>query len=299
MMSKNLSDLVKKLKSKIYFNYNIGKHTWFRTGGNAKIFIIVDNTEELEIILNEIKNENYYVLGSGSNLLVRDSGYNGVIIKLGKGFNSINIKGDKLEVGASILDINLSNYALKNNIEGFEFYSGIPGSVGGAIKMNAGCFGSETKDLVSSIEIYNNNFEKKIIKKNDISLNYRSSNISNKEIITKVLYKFNYGKSEIIKEKIKYIKKQRVLSQPIKNKTSGSTFKNPKNLYAAKLIEESGCKGINSGDAIVSNQHANFLINRGKATATDIENLGNLIIDKVYSKFNIKLEWEVKIIGVK
>ena len=165
MMSKNLSDLVKKLKSKIYFNYNIGKHTWFRTGGNAKIFIIVDNTEELEIILNEIKNENYYVLGSGSNLLVRDSGYNGVIIKLGKGFNSINIKGDKLEVGASILDINLSNYALKNNIEGFEFYSGIPGSVGGAIKMNAGCFGSETKDLVSSIEIYNNNFEKKIIKK--------------------------------------------------------------------------------------------------------------------------------------
>ncbi len=299
MMSKNLSDLVKKLKSKIYFNYNIGKHTWFRTGGNAKIFIIVDNTEELEIILNEIKNENYYVLGSGSNLLVRDSGYNGVIIKLGKGFNSINIKGDKLEVGASILDINLSNYALNNNIEGFEFYSGIPGSVGGAIKMNAGCFGSETKDLVSSIEIYNNNFEKKIIKKNDISLNYRSSNISNKEIITKVLYKFNYGKSEIIKEKIKYIKKQRVLSQPIKNKTSGSTFKNPKNLYAAKLIEESGCKGINSGDAIVSNQHANFLINRGKATATDIENLGNLIIDKVYSKFNIKLEWEVKIIGVK
>ncbi len=299
MMSKNLSDLVKKLKSKIYFNYNIGKHTWFRTGGNAKIFIIVDNTEELEIILNEIKNENYYVLGSGSNLLVRDSGYNGVIIKLGKGFNSINIKGDKLEVGASILDINLSNYALKNNIEGFEFYSGIPGSVGGAIKMNAGCFGSETKDLVSSIEIYNNNFEKKIIKKNDISLNYRSSNISNKEIITKVLYKFNYGKSEIIKEKIKYIKKQRVLSQPIKNKTSGSTFKNPKNLYAAKLIEESGYKGINSGDAIVSNQHANFLINRGKATATDIENLGNLIIDKVYSKFNIKLEWEVKIIGVK
>ena len=113
------------------------------------------------------------------------------------------------------------------------------------------------------------------------------------------MYKFNYGKSEIIKEKIKYIKKQRVLSQPIKNKTSGSTFKNPKNLYAAKLIEESGCKGINSGDAIVSNQHANFLINRGKATATDIENLGNLIIDKVYSKFNIKLEWEVKIIGVK
>ncbi len=296
-MSNKLLEFTKKLKSKFFFDHNIGKYTWFRTGGNAKIFAIVENSTELEIILNEINNDNFFILGSGSNLLVRDNGYNGTILKLGKGFNSINIKDNRLEVGASILDINLSNFALKNNIEGLEFYSGIPGSIGGAVKMNAGCFGSETKDVISCIEIYNNFSEKKIIKKNDIKLSYRSSNIKNNQIITKVIFELNYGKNSHIKDKIDNIKKQRILSQPIKNKTSGSTFKNPDNLYAAKLIEEAGCKGISYGDAFVSDQHANFLINRGKATATDIENLGNLIIEKVYSKFNIKLDWEVKIIG--
>ena len=296
-MSYKLSEFGNKLKSKLYFDYNVGKYTWFRTGGNAKVFAIVDNNKELEIILNEIKNDNFYILGSGSNLLIRDNGYNGTIIKLGKGFNSINIDDNKLEVGASILDINLSNYALKNSIEGFEFYSGIPGSIGGAVKMNAGCFGSETKDIIDSVEIYNKFYEKKIIKKNDIKLNYRSSNIANEEIITKVIFEFNYGKKNLIKEKIDNIKKKRNSSQPIKNKTSGSTFKNPNNFYAAKLIEEAGCKGINYGDAFVSNQHANFLINKGKATASDIESLGKLIIEKVYKKFNIKLDWEVKIIG--
>ena len=296
-MSNKLLAFKKKLKSKIFFDHNIGKYTWFRTGGNAKIFAIVENSSELEIILNEINNDNFYILGSGSNLLVRDNGYNGTILKLGKGFNTININDNKLEVGASILDINLSNFALKNNIEGFEFYSGIPGSIGGAVKMNAGCFGSETKDVINCVEIYNNFSEKKILKKNDIELSYRSSNIKSNQIITKVIFELNYGKNSHIKDKIDNIKKQRILSQPVKNKTSGSTFKNPDNLYAAKLIEEAGCKGISYGDAFVSNQHANFLINRGKATATDIENLGKLIIEKVYSKFNIKLDWEVKIIG--
>ena len=164
-MSNKLLEFTKKLKSKFFFDHNIGKYTWFRTGGNAKIFAIVENSTELEIILNEINNDNFFILGSGSNLLVRDNGYNGTILKLGKGFNSINIKDNRLEVGASILDINLSNFALKNNIEGLEFYSGIPGSIGGAVKMNAGCFGSETKDVISCVEIYNNFSEKKIIKK--------------------------------------------------------------------------------------------------------------------------------------
>ena len=296
-MSNRFLEITKKLKSKFFFDHNIGKYTWFRTGGNAKVFAIVENSKELEIILNEINNDDFYILGSGSNLLVRDNGYNGTVIKLGKGFNTININDNKLEVGASILDINLSNFAFKNNIEGFEFYSGIPGSIGGAVKMNAGCFGSETKDVINSVEIYNNFFEKKTIKKNDIKLSYRSSNIKNNQIITKVIFELNYGKKSHIKDKIDNIKMQRILSQPIKNKTSGSTFKNPVNLYAAKLIEEAGCKGISYGDAFVSNHHANFLINKGKATATDIENLGKLIIEKVYSKFNIKLDWEVKIIG--
>ena len=215
-MSNKLLAFKKKLKSKIFFDHNIGKYTWFRTGGNAKIFAIVENSSELEIILNEINNDNFYILGSGSNLLVRDNGYNGTILKLGKGFNTININDNKLEVGASILDINLSNFALKNNIEGFEFYSGIPGSIGGAVKMNAGCFGSETKDVINCVEIYNNFSEKKILKKNDIELSYRSSNIKSNQIITKVIFELNYGKNSHIKDKIDNIKKQRILSQPYK-----------------------------------------------------------------------------------
>ena len=163
-MSNKLKNISNKLKSKFYFNHNIGKLTWFRTGGNANTFVIAENIDELEIILNET-NEPFYIIGAGSNILIRDNGFKGTIIKLGKGFNSFNISDDIIEVGASILDINLSNFALKNNIEGFEFFSGIPGSVGGAVKMNAGCFGSETKDKIESIEILNNNLEKKVIKK--------------------------------------------------------------------------------------------------------------------------------------
>ena len=296
-MNKNFLNLADKLTSKIYFNHNIGKLTWFRTGGIAKIFVIVENIDELEIIMNELNNDNFYIIGSGSNLLIRDKGFNGTIIKLGKGFNIFNILEDKLEVGASILDINLANFTLKNNIEGFEFFSGIPGSIGGAVKMNAGCFGSETKDKIDSIEIFTRNFERKIIPKKDINLKYRSSNILNNQIICKAKFNISYGDRNEIKERMSNIKKKRLSSQPIKNRTSGSTFKNPPNLFAAKLIEEAGCKGMSFGNAYVSEKHANFLINNGDATANDLENLGKVIIEKVYNKFQIKLDWEVKIIG--
>ncbi len=296
-MNENLKKISKNLKSKILYNFNIGNLTWFRTGGLAKVFVIVENIQELEIILNEVNNDNYYMLGSGSNLLVRDKGFNGVLIKLGKGFNNICINENKLEVGASIQDVSLSNFAYKNNIEGFEFFSGIPGSIGGAVKMNAGCFGSETKDKIDHIDIIDSTLQKKKILKKNINLNYRSSNILNTQIILKATFIIKYGNIDIIKEKMQMIKKQRLLSQPIVNGTSGSTFKNPPNLYAAKLIEQSGCKGMKCGNAFVSEKHSNFIINNGKATATDIENLGKLIIEKVYKKFNIKLDWEVKIIG--
>ena len=296
-MPDKILKLSDKLKSKIYLDYNVGKHTWFRTGGYAKIFTIIENNFELEIILNELNNENFYVLGSGSNLLIRDTGFNGVIIKLGKEFNSVNIIENKLEVGASVLDINLSKFALKHGIEGFEYFSGIPGSVGGAVKMNAGCYGSETKEILNSVEFYNKKLQKQNKNKENLNLIYRSSNIKDNEIISKVTFNLKYGDSNIIQRKMIDIKEKRLSTQPIKNKTSGSTFKNPKNLFAARLIEEAGCKGMEFGNAVVSNQHANFLINKGRATATDIENLGKQVIDKVYKKFNIILDWEIKIIG--
>ncbi len=296
-MNKNILKIAKNLDSKFYFDYNIGNLTWFRTGGNAKVFIIVENSNELEIILNEIENKKFYILGSGSNLLVRDKGFDGVVIKLGKGFNFCNLIENHLDVGASVLDINLSNFALKNSIKDYEFFSGIPGSVGGAIKMNAGCFGSETKDNIESIKVFCPNLNKIIKLKEELKFSYRNSNIKNNQVILSASFKMKYSDVNSIKEKMKYIKKQRLSSQPIVNRTSGSTFKNPPNQYAAKLIEDSGCKGMSYGNAFVSEKHANFFINNGKASAHDLETLGKLVIEEVYNKFAIKLDWEVKIIG--
>ncbi len=285
-----------KLKSKIVKNYNISKLTWFRTGGKADLFCIVDNENELEIILNNLENIPYQIIGAGSNLLVRDGGYRGLIIKLGKSFNELKIDNNSIHAGGSILDINLSKFAYLNSIKNFEFFSGIPGSVGGAVMMNAGCYGSETKDLLQDITVMNNNGKISIIKNNDLNLSYRNSNLGNK-IVLKAKFKANKGDKEKILQDINKIKKNRAISQPLRKKTSGSTFKNPSGFYAAKLIEEAGYKGFRKGDAMVSDLHSNFLINTNNASASEIEDLGKLIIDKVYEKFQIVLEWEIKIIG--
>ena len=289
--------LKNQIKSKILFDHDIGKMTWFKTGGKAKIFILVEDENELEIIINTFKGMNFFIMGSGSNTLIRDKGYNGVIIKLGKGFNKLLINENKIEAGASILDINLSKFAENNSIKNFEFFSGIPGSIGGAIKMNAGCFGSETKDNLEKISVIDYKGNKIEINANKLDLKYRSSNIKETDIVTKAIFKIKYGNKIQIQEKIDSIKSKRKDSQPLKEKTSGSTFKNPPNFFAAKLIEESGCKGLEIGDAMVSLHHSNFLINKGNASATDIEQLGKNIIDRVYDKFQIQLEWEIKIIG--
>ena len=289
--------LKNQIKSKILFDHDIGNMTWFKTGGKAKIFILVEDENELEIIINTFKAMDFFIMGSGSNTLIRDKGYNGAIIKLGKGFNKLLINENKIEVGASILDINLSKFAENHSIKNFEFFSGIPGSIGGAIKMNAGCFGSETKDNLEKISVIDYKGNKIEINANKLDLKYRSSNIKETDIVTKAIFKIKYGDKIQIQEKINSIKSKRKDSQPLKEKTSGSTFKNPPNFFAAKLIEESGCKGLEIGDAMVSLHHSNFLINKGNASATDIEQLGKNIIDRVYDKFQIQLEWEIKIIG--
>jgi len=295
-MYKKILELSKSLKSKFIFDYDTKNITWFKAGGKADVYCLVDNISDLQIILKNIENIPFVVVGAGSNLLVRDSGYKGIIIKLGKMFNNINLNNSKIIAGASILDSNLSKFALLNSIKNLEFYSGIPGSIGGAIKMNAGCFGYETKDIVNKVTIIEKNGKIKNLENKSLNFGYRNSNI-NEEIIISVEFNAEYGEKDLIQKKIQEIKDIRNRSQPIKNKTGGSTFKNPKNYYAAELIEKSGCKGLKVGDAIVSNKHSNFIINSNNASATDIENLGKMIVDKVYKNFNVILDWEIKIIG--
>ena len=296
-MINSIQKIASKLKSKFYFDYDMSKNTWFRTGGKAAVFCLVYDMEELEIILNHIKGNKYEIIGAGSNILIRDRGFNGVIFKLGKKFNKITLNESVLQVGAGILDINLSKYAQRNSIKDFEFYSGIPGSIGGAVKMNAGCYGSETRDILKDITFINSKIELKKLTTKEINLSYRNSSISLGDIITSVNFYYKYGDQHEIDQKINYIKFKRENTQPLKSKTGGSTFKNPKNNYAAKLIEMSGCKGLNVGDAYVSDKHANFLINTNKAKASQIEELGLRVVDRVFKKYNINLEWEIKIIG--
>ena len=296
-MLEKFNRLREQLKSKILFNYEMEHLTWFKTGGKAKIFIIVENENELEILINNLDGYNYFIMGVGSNLLIRDKGYNGAIIKLGKGFNELKIEEDFIQVGSSILDINLSKFATNNSVKNFEFFSGIPGTIGGAVKMNSGCFGFETKDVLKKIKFIDIKGNKNEINADKLDLKYRSSNLKDTDIVTSAKFRITYGEIQLIKDKINLIKLEREKKQPLKERTSGSTFKNPPNLFAAELIEKAGCRGLEIGDAAVSLKHANFLINKGRATAGEIEQLGKKIIDKVFDKFNILLDWEIKVVG--
>ena len=296
-MSDIIYEIQSKIKSNILFDYDMGKSCWFRTGGKAKGFITVNNLKDLKTIVSYEDKIKYSIIGVGSNMLVRDSGYDGLIIKLGKSFNKIKINNNILTAGAAVLDINLAKFALKNSIKDFEFFTGIPGTVGGAVKMNAGCYGSQTSDNLKRVLVLNSQGKVQYISLKELNLEYRSSKLDKKSIILQADFNFKYSKYNEILKKNNNIKLKREETQPIKEKTSGSTFKNPPDKFAAELIEKSGCKGLQVGDASISNVHANFIINNGTATATDIEKLGIKVIKRVKEEFGITLEWEIKILG--
>ena len=292
-----INKIQSKIKSNIFLDYDMKKSTWFRAGGKALGYVIVNDIPDLKTIISYSNQIKYYIVGVGSNLMVRDGGFDGLIIKLGKNFNKIKINEDTLSVGAGVLDVNLAKFALQNLIKDFEFFSGIPGTIGGAIKMNAGCYGSQTADNLKKILVINKLGKIKYLTKDELELKYRSSNLTDELIVLKAYFNCKYSSASEIIEKKNYIKFKRESSQPIKEKTSGSTFKNPSGEYAAVLIEKAGCKGMKNGDASVSTTHSNFIINNGAATALEIENLGKKIINQVQEKFGITLDWEIKIIG--
>ena len=292
-----INQIKSKIKSNILLDYDMRKSTWFRAGGNALGYVIVNNISDLKTIFSYADQIKYYIVGVGSNLMIRDGGFDGLIIKLGKNFNKIKINKDTLSAGAGVLDVNLAKFALKNSIKDFEFFSGIPGTIGGAIKMNAGCFGSQTADILKRILVLNKLGKIEYLTKNELGLKYRSSNLTDELVVLKADFICKYSSVSEIIEKKNSIKLKRESSQPIKEKTSGSTFKNPPGEFAAALIERAGCKGMKNGGASVSTIHSNFIINNGDATALDIENLGKKIIKQVHEKFGITLEWEIKIIG--
>ena len=283
----------------IYRNENLSKYNWFNLGGPAKVFFKPNSESDLNNFLKKYgKEKNIYILGAGSNTLFRDSGYDGIVIKLGKDFSYINQIGDnKIEVGAATLDKKISDFALTKSITGFEFLSCIPGSIGGSILMNSGCYGYDISKVFFSLKAMNLQGDQKFFNKDEVKFIYRGSNFPQDLIITSVVLEGKLGdKNEIQKTQTNLINKKKV-SQPSRVKTCGSTFKNPDNKKAWELIRSSNCSNLIIGGASISSKHSNFFLNNGKATSLDIENLIEKVKKEVFLKTGVNLETEIKIIG--
>jgi len=288
-----------KVGGSLHANYPIKEISWFRVGGDAELLYKPIDTKDLKRFL-ELKPSDVPVtiLGGVSNILVRDNGIPGIVIILGRAFNYIKkVETDTLECGAAVPSKKISNYALKNNLGDLSFLNTIPGTFGGAVKMNSGAYEMEVADILVSAEFIDMRGNEIIGLPMDIDYGYRSSNISDEMICISATIQGSMKNREEIIQEINRYKIHRNSTQPIKERTGGSTFKNPKQVKAWELIRDAGCSGLSSGDAVISELHANFLINKGNATAYDIELLGEKIKKRVKERTGIDLEWEIRRIG--
>ena len=295
-------DFFNKFKGNIKNNVNLSNYNWFNLGGPAEYLFKPENKEQLIEFLreNKIFKLNTTVLGAGSNTLIRDNGIKGVVIKLGSSFSKIKlINTDTLEVGAAALDRKVSNFAKDNGLSEFEFLSCIPGSIGGAVIMNSGCYGDDISKILISINVIDiKDCKEKVIKREDIKFFYRGTNLPSEYIIISAKLKGKIKSKSIIEEKQNNFIKKKELSQPSQIKTCGSTFKNLSNQKKAwQVIKQTGCDKFREGDAVISKKHCNFFVNNGKAKSSDIEKLINKVKKKVNDKAGVNLELEIKIIG--
>ena len=293
---------IKKFSNYISNNTRLSNYSWFNLGGPAQYLFKPKDKKQLIEFFNENKKNKLEItiLGAGSNTLIRDNGVKGVVIKLGPNFSKIKLLDDvTIEVGAATLDRKISNFAKENGIGNLEFLSCIPGSIGGAVIMNSGCYGNDVSKVLRSINVIDINkcCEKKI-KREEIEFFYRGTNLPGDLIITSVTLKGKIGKKKYIEKKQnEYIEKKK-LSQPSQIKTCGSTFKNISNDKKAwQLIKQTGCDKLKEGDASISEKHCNFFVNNGNAKSADIEKLINKVKKTVSDKVGVDLELEIKIIG--
>ena len=301
MNIKELKDLLSEFGSKVRFEYDLKKKNWFNIGGKTKVFYKADSLKELINFLKKINNrKKIFILGAGSNTLVKDSLIDGVVIKLSKDFNNISLLGEDIIIaGSAVLDKSLSEFAIKNSLSGFEFLSCIPGTIGGGIRMNAGCFGKEFKDILISIQALDKNGNIIKIPAKNVKFDYRKSNLPEDLIFISASFKGKKGNIKSIRDETEKLKYKKEKTQPSKIKTSGSTFKNPISQTKKKvweLIKESVPLDKSFGDAHISEKHCNFFVNKGDATFDDMNNLINHVSSEVFKKTGIKLEKEIKIL---
>ena len=296
-----LKKLLKKFDSKIVYNEDLKKKNWFNIGGKAKVFFRANELKDLVDFLKILENkEKISIIGAGSNILITDDVYDGIVIKLGKNFNRLSLLNKDIIIsGAAVLDKKLADYAADNNLSGFEFLSCIPGTIGGGIKMNAGCFGHEIKDILLSIQVIDKNGNVLTIPAKKINFDYRNNDLSDDLIFLSASFKGEKKDFDEIKKEMLLLKIKKDKNQPTKIKTSGSTFKNPikftdKKVW--KLIKESVPLSISFGDAYISEKHANFFVNKGNAKFTDMKKLIDFVKKSVFKKTGINIEKEIKVI---
>ncbi len=296
------SNFLKKFEGNINQNVNLSNYSWFNLGGNAEYFYKAKDKDQLIEFLKETKRKKLKttILGAGSNTLFRDNGVKGAVIKLGNDFSYTKLTDKNiLEVGAATLDRRVANFAKENSIGNLEFLSCIPGSIGGAVIMNSGCYENDiSRILVSFKAIDKNKLTEIEIKKEDIKFSYRGSDLPDNLIIISAKLRGAFSKKEMIEKKQLNFIERKKMSQPSQIKTCGSTFKNlTRDKKAWMLIKEAGCENYREGDATISKKHCNFFVNDGNAKSSDIENLIKKVKKKVYEKTGVDLELEIKIIG--
>jgi UDP-N-acetylmuramate dehydrogenase len=297
-----LADLKSRLpllRGRLLADQPLAELTWFRVGGAAQALFMPEDEEDLAYLLGELPSEvPVTAIGLGSNLIVRDGGVPGVTIRLGRGFNEVKIENGRVRAGAAVPDVKVARSAQEAGLAGLAFMRGIPGAIGGALRMNGGAYGRETKDALIEARGVDRSGRIRNYANADMGYGYRHCGVADDVIFTKALFQGTPGDSAAIAAEMNAITEAREATQPIKSRTGGSTFKNPRGHKAWQLIDAAGCRGLVVGDAQVSELHCNFLINRGGATATDIETLGEMVRARVRENSGVELEWEIKRIGV-
>jgi UDP-N-acetylmuramate dehydrogenase len=272
---------------------------WFRAGGPAEILFRPADAEDLTTFLYaKPADVRVSVIGVGSNLLVRDGGIPGVVVRLPATFGKVTVDGTRITAGAAALDANVARIAADAGIAGLEFLRGIPGTVGGALRMNAGCYGREIKDIFVEASAIDGRGNKSTLKPSDMNFVYRKAQVPDDLIFVSAVFEGTRDEPDAIRARMNKLVEDREASQPVKTRTGGSTFKNPPGHKAWQLIDEAGCRGLMHGQAQVSEKHCNFLINASDASAADIEALGEDVRARVRAKSGIELEWEIKRVGV-
>jgi UDP-N-acetylmuramate dehydrogenase len=287
------------LRGRLLPNQSLAELTWFRVGGPAQVLFMPEHEDDLAYFLTHLAGESpITVVGLGSNLIVRDGGVPGVVIRLGRGFGDTAIDNEqRVRAGAAVPDVKVARVAQEAGIAGLAFLRGIPGAIGGALRMNGGAYGGETKDVLIEARAVDRKGNVAVWRNADMHYSYRHCGAPEDLIFTQALFRGRRGDREQIAAEMDKITGSREATQPIKSRTGGSTFKNPPGHKAWQLIDAAGCRGLVVGDAQVSELHCNFLINRGNASAADIETLGETVRTRVQENSGVELEWEIKRIG--